>query len=288
MLLFPKESPVSYFLDKHYTGKQLDDETGLIYFGARYLDPQASMWLSADPAMGEYVPAPGKGADGLPGMGGVYNSINLHTYHYAGNNPVKYTDPDGRDDVYYNTSGQYVETIQSETSDVYLRGTTGENTRITTASEFNKFTAAVLGESSGNATESEALEHVIMNRSGYTGRSISDIIDNTGIYGYTGTNQTVADNGATSDNNTNLANARAGVIHAFTGNDTSNGAYFWEGTTFLNPESPLYNQNNWFVRSGWGTTPGTDGIINYLETTTIGGTVFMYNNPQYHGNRRYP
>jgi hypothetical protein len=30
-------------------------------------------------------------------MGGVYNYINLHVYHYAGNNPVKLTDPDGRD-----------------------------------------------------------------------------------------------------------------------------------------------------------------------------------------------
>jgi hypothetical protein len=28
-------------------------------------------------------------------MGGVYNLINLHVYHYAGNNPLKYTDPDG-------------------------------------------------------------------------------------------------------------------------------------------------------------------------------------------------
>jgi hypothetical protein len=29
-------------------------------------------------------------------MGGVYNTINAHLYHYAGNNPVKYTDPNGR------------------------------------------------------------------------------------------------------------------------------------------------------------------------------------------------
>jgi len=36
----------------------------------------------------------------LPGMGGVYNLVNLHVYHYAGNNPVKYTDPDGRNSVW--------------------------------------------------------------------------------------------------------------------------------------------------------------------------------------------
>ena len=51
--------------------------------------------LSADPAMEEYLPSAGKGADGLPGMGGVYNSTNLVTYHYAGNNPLKYVDPNG-------------------------------------------------------------------------------------------------------------------------------------------------------------------------------------------------
>jgi hypothetical protein len=53
--------------------------------------------------MGEYIPrAPvndeaRKRNGNLPGMGGVFNTVNLHVYHYAGNNPVKLTDPDGRE-----------------------------------------------------------------------------------------------------------------------------------------------------------------------------------------------
>ena len=43
--------------------------------------------------------------ENLPGMGGVFNVVNLHVYHYAGYsqrsfelyNPIKYVDPDGRD-----------------------------------------------------------------------------------------------------------------------------------------------------------------------------------------------
>ena len=31
----------------------------------------------------------------LPGMGGVFNTTNCHLYHYAGNNPVRYVDPNG-------------------------------------------------------------------------------------------------------------------------------------------------------------------------------------------------
>ena len=32
-----------------FTAKELDEETGLYYFGARYYDPRTSVWQSADP-----------------------------------------------------------------------------------------------------------------------------------------------------------------------------------------------------------------------------------------------
>ena len=92
-----------------FTGKELDKETNLYYFGARYYDARISRWISTDPALEKYFPKPNdydtehdfywyilNDASGkLPGMGGVYNAHNLNVYCYSLNNPVKYYDPDG-------------------------------------------------------------------------------------------------------------------------------------------------------------------------------------------------
>ncbi|MGI5172113.1 hypothetical protein H0R92_00730 [Treponema sp. OMZ 840] len=76
-----------------FTGKERDEETGLYYYGARYLDAKTSRWLTTDPALSDYVNAKESNST----SGGIYNSINFNLYHYANNNPIKYLDPDGRE-----------------------------------------------------------------------------------------------------------------------------------------------------------------------------------------------
>lgn len=76
-----------------FTGKELDDETGLYYYGARYLNPGTSRWISADPAGFDLI---NPMENGKPREG--YSIIEANNwYSYANNNPVRYTDPTGKE-----------------------------------------------------------------------------------------------------------------------------------------------------------------------------------------------
>jgi RHS repeat-associated protein len=91
-----QESSATWRVPYQFTSKEMDSETGLYYFGARYYDPRTSVWQSADPILGKYLPSgDSEGDSNLPGMGGVYNPFNLAMYTYGHQNPVKYSDPDG-------------------------------------------------------------------------------------------------------------------------------------------------------------------------------------------------
>ena len=79
-----------------FTAKELDEETGLYYYGARYYDPRTSVWQSPDPILGKYLPTVVRGKQ-RPGItGGVFESSNLGLYTYVRNNPLRLVDPNGK------------------------------------------------------------------------------------------------------------------------------------------------------------------------------------------------
>ena len=82
--VFVEERNGSWTSSYLFNAKELDEETGLYYYGARYLNPSIALWLSTDPLQGKY-----------PGMS---------PYNYCAGNPVKLVDPDGRSSFIWDSS----------------------------------------------------------------------------------------------------------------------------------------------------------------------------------------
>lgn len=74
--VFVEERNNSWSTPYKFNGKELDEETGLYYYGARYYDPRTSVWLSVDPLAEKF--------------------LNVSSYVYCDNNPINFIDPDGR------------------------------------------------------------------------------------------------------------------------------------------------------------------------------------------------
>jgi len=91
-----KATSDSYTTPYKFTGKELDAETGLYYFGARYYDARISRWISTDPAFQKFLPTGDKQHDDNLPAGGVFKPSNLGMYVYTSNNPLMYIDPDGQ------------------------------------------------------------------------------------------------------------------------------------------------------------------------------------------------
>ena len=60
-----------------FNGKELDEETGLYYYGARYMDPMASIWYGMDPLVEKYS--------------------NISGFCYVKDNPLKFVDFKGEE-----------------------------------------------------------------------------------------------------------------------------------------------------------------------------------------------
>lgn len=74
-----------------FIGKPQDAQTGLVYFGARWYDPQVGRFLAFDPA----------GVD-------PDNAHSFNRYAYGNNNPYSFFDPDGREPQFVGRIGREV------------------------------------------------------------------------------------------------------------------------------------------------------------------------------------
>ena len=94
--LLVDEHSSSEDLPYKFNGKQFDEETGLYYYGARYMNPMTSLWYGVDPLTEKY-----------PSISG---------YIYCAGNPVKFIDIQGLDlrkvTVPANKSGTKFKTIE--------------------------------------------------------------------------------------------------------------------------------------------------------------------------------
>ena len=80
--LLVDEHSSSEDLPYKFNGKQFDEETGLYYYGARYLNPMASIWYGVDP------------------LAEKYKSIGAYVYCSA--NPIRLIDSDGKKILFVN------------------------------------------------------------------------------------------------------------------------------------------------------------------------------------------
>jgi RHS repeat-associated protein len=248
-----------------FTGKEQDPETGLYYFGARYYDPVISTWVSVDPILGDYL-------KGQPN-GGIYLPVHLALYGYVSQNPVVLFDPDGRAE-YFSQSGVFLEAINPDDDNVYVRSMTdGETTNTSlgiSIDSFHTISATVYGEGPARgrtATESTATANVINNQAERRGETMLESATSSRFFG--------SDNEAAQDYQTNWRQggrseapaARAGVISVLSGEeDPLGGRSMFEGVNLIdNPVSTFKSQ---YIDTGVAHDPIDVGDTRYFRERT--------------------
>ena len=74
------DTNIASSVDEKFTGQKRDNETGLDYFGVRYMSAPMGRFISPDPLLNSGRPD---------------NPQSWNRYAYAGNNPLRFTDPTG-------------------------------------------------------------------------------------------------------------------------------------------------------------------------------------------------
>ena len=92
--LLVDEHSSSEDLPYKFNGKELDQETGLYYYGARYMNPVTSLWYGVDKLMEKH-----------PTLGG---------YVYSTSNPINFIDPNGKDWIRHNHKYKHDPMVRSQ------------------------------------------------------------------------------------------------------------------------------------------------------------------------------
>ncbi|MUL27424.1 RHS repeat-associated core domain-containing protein [Prevotella sp. A2879] len=227
-----------------FNGKEMDAETGLYYYGARYLNPVTCLWYGVDPLAEKYK--------------------EIGSYVYCADNPINLFDPDGQKFI-YNAQGKF---LRKEGKDnlVYIERD-GKLTQLIdhgngmTDEQFNIAAHIVDVESSDAPNESLWIAHAANNA--VDGKDVNYAhvrvkggprVKNHSLY-----EQLNDQNYSTTPASARVAydkdyltsstrtTARAGIIDALQSDiDPTHGATLWDGTDFATKglSHPKFRQYN--------------------------------------------
>ncbi|MDY3315917.1 hypothetical protein PG630_01145 [Riemerella anatipestifer] len=144
------EHKVSRRMPYLFNGKELDSETGLYYYGARYYDPRVSIFLNVDPLVEK----------------------TMQPYAYTNNNPIMLIDPTGMEAEDPPTKSQYIGQIYKDDTGIFIGGKDGSwNATRNDGSKETIIPEVIITKSNSDDFVKNTLDKV---------GNVNDVIDNTG------------------------------------------------------------------------------------------------------------
>lgn len=238
-----------------FNGKELDEATGLYYYGARYYDPRISIWVSVDP-MAEEAP-------------------EWTPYRYCFQNPINFIDPTGKwEGDYYSKEGEYLGWDGKNDGKLYIaneytRGSKPGRNIIKDKTELKGitneillgFASAIHAESGGDMDESYTIANVTMNFVMAKGSSqlptLEDVVMYDNKFAQGATQENFSDFIALGTENRNFKYAIGAAINAVGFSqglpgfsDYSNGANGWDGIDLISTKhSNSHRKYTWSENS---------------------------------------